>query len=73
MRRGGIEGRSPDPHGKDSVLATPVKILFITSKYKVNDIEYTSESNNVNISSTVKATLNGIGKTEICCFKKCSR
>lgn len=35
------------------------------AKYKVNDIDYTSESNNVNLSSTVKATLNGVGKAQI--------
>ena len=35
------------------------------AKYKVNNVDYTSESNNVNISSTVKASLNKIGKAEI--------
>jgi flagellar hook-associated protein 2 len=35
------------------------------AKYKVNDVDYTSESNSVNLSSTVKATLNGIGKAQI--------
>jgi flagellar hook-associated protein 2 len=35
------------------------------AKYRVNDVDYTSESNNVNISSTVKASLNKIGKAEI--------
>ena len=35
------------------------------AKYKVNDVDYTSESNAVNLSSTVKATLNGIGKAQI--------
>ena len=35
------------------------------AKYKVNDVDYTSESNSVNLSSTVKATLNGVGKVQI--------
>ena len=35
------------------------------AKYKVNDVDYTSESNKVNLSSTVKASLNKIGKAEI--------
>lgn len=35
------------------------------AKYKVNNVDYTSESNSVNLSSTVKATLNGIGKAQI--------
>lgn len=36
-----------------------------SAKYKVNDVDYTSESNSINLSSTVKATLSGIGKAQI--------
>lgn len=35
------------------------------AKYKVNAVDYTSEINTVNLSSTVKASLNKIGKAEI--------
>lgn len=35
------------------------------AKYKVNEVDYNSENNTVNLSSTVKATLNGIGKSQI--------
>ncbi|WP_243156168.1 flagellar filament capping protein FliD [Clostridium sp. C2-6-12] len=34
-------------------------------KYKVNDVDYTSENNTVNLSNTVKANLNGIGKAQV--------
>ncbi|MFT8352826.1 flagellar filament capping protein FliD [Clostridium saccharoperbutylacetonicum] len=37
----------------------------VNAKYKVNNVDYTSESNNVNLGSTVKATLNGVGKAAI--------
>lgn len=37
----------------------------INAKYKVNNVDYTSEINNVNLSSAVKANLNGIGKATI--------
>lgn len=37
----------------------------INAKYKVNDVDYTSESNSINLSSTVKATLKSVGKAEI--------
>ncbi|EKQ51321.1 MULTISPECIES: hypothetical protein [unclassified Clostridium] len=32
---------------------------------KVNSIDYSSESNNINLSSTVKASLNSTGNAEI--------
>lgn len=35
------------------------------AKYKVNDVDYTSESNNVKLSSTINASLNSIGKVKI--------
>lgn len=35
------------------------------AKYKVNDVDYTSESNNVKLSSTINASLNSIGKAKI--------
>lgn len=51
-----------DLNASMSVKATEVGK---NAKYKVNDADYTSESNSVSLSSTVKATLNGIGKTQI--------
>ena len=35
------------------------------AKYKVNDAEYSSESNSINLSNAVKATLNNVGKAEV--------
>jgi flagellar hook-associated protein 2 len=35
------------------------------AKYKVNNVDYSSESNNVNLSNTVKASLNSVGKAEV--------
>lgn len=35
------------------------------AKYKVNDVDYTSESNNIKLSSTINASLNSIGKAKI--------
>jgi len=35
------------------------------ANYKVNNVDYSSENNNVNLSYTVKASLNSVGKAEI--------
>ena len=35
------------------------------AKYKVNDTEHSSESNSINLSNAVKATLNNVGKAEV--------
>jgi flagellar hook-associated protein 2 len=35
------------------------------AKYKVNNVEYSSESNSVNLSNKVKASLNSVGKAEV--------
>jgi len=53
--------------GSDLNNAVSVKTIEAgkNAKYKVNDVDYTSESNTVNLSSTVKATLNGIGNAQI--------
>lgn len=53
--------------GSDLNNAVSVKVTEAgkNAKYKVNDVDYTSESNTVNLSSTVKATLNGIGNAQI--------